>query len=168
MIDGIFFYHLFYLSSLTENDVEENPLYDRMNSMHNNQPTGIESNVPQRYSLAIRSNLITNPATTTATAASSVVAKPEIITTDPITLSVLSADIENIVQHALDSWKNEARPMNDQTNINQTLPFNNEEEDFLLADLLQRTENEQQNLLLRPLGMQLFVYQGEFCFLFDH
>lgn len=140
--------------SLTENDVEENPSYDRMNLMHNNPMGGAEPNVPQRYSLAIRSNLINTPATTTATAASSVVAKPEIITTDPMTLSVLSADIENIVQHALDSWKNEARPINDQTNMNQTLPFNNnEEEDFLLADLLQRTENEQQqNLLLRPLG----------------
>lgn len=41
--------------------------------------------------------------------------------------------------------------INNQTNINETLPFNSEE-DFLLADLLQRTENEQQNLLLRSPG----------------
>lgn len=140
--------------SLAENDVEENPPCDRIN-----QSTGFESNLPQRYSLAIRSNLITAPATTTQTASSSVVAKPEIITTEPITLSVLSADIDNIVQHAFDAWKNESRPMHNQMNMNETIPFNNEEEDFLLADLLQRSENEQQNLFLRQMGMKFFVHQ---------
>jgi hypothetical protein len=36
--------------------------------------------------------------------------------------------------------------------MNETLPFTNEE-DFLLADLLQRSENEQQNILLRSIGI---------------
>jgi len=36
--------------------------------------------------------------------------------------------------------------------MNETLPFINEE-DFLLADLLQRSENEQQNILLRSIGI---------------
>jgi hypothetical protein len=35
--------------------------------------------------------------------------------------------------------------------MNETLPFTNEE-DFLLADLLQRNDNDQQNTLLRPIG----------------
>ena len=149
----VFFFRIvipFVFYSLAENDVEENPPCDRI---HGNQSTGIESNLPQRYSLALLSNLISTLATTTQTVASSVVAKPEIVTTEPIALSVLSADIDNIVQHAFDTWKNESRPMNNQMNMNETLPFNNEEEDFLLADLLQRSENEQQqNLFLRPLG----------------
>ena len=118
------------------------------------QSTPTEQNLPQRYSLAIRSNMITTPATTTQTAASSVVVKPEIITTEPITLSILTADIDDIVQHAFDTWKNETIPINNQTNNNETLPFNNEEE-FLLSDLLQRTENEQQNMLRRSLGKEI-------------
>ena len=137
--------------------MEENPASDITNLIRSSQSTGIEQNQVPRYSLAIRSNLITTPATTTQTAASSVVAKPEIITTEPITLSVLSADIDDIVQHAFDAWKAETTPINNQTNINETLPFNNEEEDFLLANLLQRSENEQQNLILRSIGKKLIL-----------
>lgn len=42
-------------------------------------------------------------------------------------------------------------PINNQIDLNETLPFTNEE-DFLLADLLQRSENEQQNILIHSLG----------------
>ncbi len=142
----------FYFYRLAENDVEEGPTCDITTLTFSGQSTPTEQNLPQRYSLAIRSNIITSPAATTQTASSSAVAKPDIITTEPITLSVLSADIDDIVQHAFDTWKNEAIPINNQTNINETLPFTNEE-DFLLADLLQRSENEQQNILLRSLGI---------------
>jgi hypothetical protein len=110
--------------------------------------------------------MITNPATTTQTAASSVVVKPEIITTEPITLSVLSADIDDIVQHAFDTWKNETIPINNQTNINETIPFTNEE-DFLLADLLQRSENEQQNMILRSIGKQIPCFINHILYFSD-
>ncbi len=98
---------------------------------------------------AIRSNDIIPPPATTQTA--SAVAKPDIRTTDPITLSVLSGDIDDIVQHALHLWKNDAIAINNRTNTNESSPFINDE-DFLLADLLQRSENDQQNIHLHSIG----------------
>jgi hypothetical protein len=144
-----------YLCRLAENDVEEGPTSDITNVAFTDQSTPIEQNLPQRYSLAIRSNPVTT--TTIQTASSSVVAKPEMISTEPITLSVLSADIDDIVQHAFDTWKNETTPINNQTNMNETLPFTNDE-DYLLAELLQRSENDQQNMLLRSIGNYIKLY----------
>jgi hypothetical protein len=95
--------------------------------------------------------MTTIPTANTQTA--SAIAKPDIITTDPITLSLLSADLDDIVQHAFDAWKNSAMTINNQTNMNETLPFDNDE-DFLLADLLQRGENDQQNILLHSIDNQ--------------
>ncbi len=135
-------FFLFY--RLAENDVEEGPRCDITNLGVSGPITPTEQNLPQHYSLAIRSNGILMP-TTISSQTASAMAKPDIITTtEPITLSVLSADIDDIVQHAFETWKNETAP-------NETLPFTNEE-DFLLADLLQRSENEQQNLHLRSIG----------------
>lgn len=147
-----------YLCRLAENDVEEGPTSDITNVAFTDQSTPTEQNLPQRYSLAIRSNPVTTTTIQTASS-SSVVAKPEMISTEPITLSVLSADIDDIVQHAFDTWKNETIPINH----NDTLAFTNEE-DFLLADLLQRTENDQQNILLRSLGNERQLSQSSVRF----
>ncbi|CAF4020532.1 unnamed protein product [Rotaria sp. Silwood2] len=143
-------------NALTENDVEEGPTCNITTITLNDRSTPVEQNLHQRYSLIIpsptvRSNDMTTASTTIQTA--SAVAKPDIITTDPVTLSVLSADIDDIVQHAFDRWKNDTMPLNNQTNMNETLPFNSDE-DFLLADLLQRSENDQQNILLRSTDNQ--------------
>ncbi|CAF1110177.1 unnamed protein product [Rotaria sordida] len=144
-------------NALTENDVEEGSTCNITTFTLNDQSTSpVEQNLHHRYSLIIpspaaRSNDMTTASTTIQTA--SAVAKPDIITTDPVTLSVLSADIDDIVQHAFDRWKNDTLPVNNQTNMNETLSFNSNE-DFLLADLLQRTDNDQQNILLHPIDNQ--------------
>lgn len=137
----------FPLIRLTVNDVEEGPSCHMMNSNPSGQSTPIEQNLPQHFALALRSN----PITTTqagggAAAASSIILQPDLLTNEPITLSVLSADIDDIVQHAFETWKNEMTE-----NTNETLSYPNEE-DFLLADLLQRSENEQQNIILHSMG----------------
>ncbi|CAF5052167.1 unnamed protein product, partial [Rotaria magnacalcarata] len=70
--------------------------------------TPTEQSLHQRYSLIIASPAVrpndvattSTASTTTTTQAASSVANPDIITTDPVTLSVLSTDIDNIVQHA--------------------------------------------------------------------
>jgi hypothetical protein len=148
---------MFLFFRLAENDVEEGPTCDITTLTFSGQSTPTDQNLHQRYSLivaspAVRSNDVTTiPITNTQTA--SAIAKPDIITTDPITLSVLSADIDDIVQHAFEAWKNSAMTMNNQTNMNETLPFNTDDE-FLLADLLQRSENDQQNILLHSLDNQ--------------
>jgi hypothetical protein len=41
--------------------------------------------------------------------------------------------------------------------MNETLPFTNDE-DYLLAELLQRSENDQQNMLLRSIGNYIKLY----------
>jgi len=63
----------------------------------------------------------------------------------------LSGDIDDIVQHALHLWKNDAIAINNRTNTNESSSFINDE-DFLLADLLQRSENDQQNIHLHSIG----------------
>jgi len=137
-----------FLFRLTVNDVEEGPSCDLTNINHSGQSTPIEQHLPQHYTVALRSNPIT---TNQASGSSSIVIQPDMLSNEPITLSVLSADIDDIVQHAFETWKNENISANNQTNINETMTFANEE-DFLLADLLERSENEQQNMILRSIG----------------
>lgn len=140
---------------LAENDVEEGPTCDITTFSLSDQSTPAEQNIHQRYSLIIasptgRSN-DTTVAPTATTQTASAVAKPDIITTDPITLSVLSADFEDIVQHAFERWKHDSISTNNQNNANETLPFNTDN-DYLLAEFLQRTENDQQNMHLHSIG----------------
>ncbi|CAF1166698.1 unnamed protein product [Rotaria magnacalcarata] len=143
-------------NALTENDVEEGPTCNITTFTLNDRSTPTEQSLHQRYSLIIASPAVrpndvattSTASTTTTTQAASSVANPDIITTDPVTLSVLSTDIDNIVQHAFDRWKNESMAMNNQPSImNESLPFNND--DFLLADFLQRSENDQPHVVLR-------------------
>ncbi|CAF4362947.1 unnamed protein product, partial [Adineta steineri] len=127
-------------NALTENDVEGNPSCDITTVTLNNPSAHNESNRHEHYSLivaspAMRSNDVMAPTTTAQTAASAAAAKSDVMTTDPVTFSVLSADIEDIVQHALHVWKNDAIVINNQNNTNEALPFNNEE-NFLFADFL--------------------------------
>ena len=140
--------------SLAENDVEEGSTCDITALNLSDQSTPVEQNLRRRYSLIIasptgRSSDMTTVPTTTQTA--STIANSDIITTDPVTLSVLSTDIDHIVQHAFEAWKNDTIQINNQTNMNEILPFHNDE-DFLLSDLLQRSENDRQNILLRSIG----------------
>jgi hypothetical protein len=122
------------------------------------QSTPSEQNFHQLYSLIVASPAVRSSDIATVTTIASAAAKPDIITTDPVTLSVLSADIDDVVQRVFDTWKNETMPIDTQMNMNETLPFNNDD-DFLLADILQRSENEQQAIFLRSIGNQVISHE---------
>ncbi|CAF0782676.1 unnamed protein product [Adineta steineri] len=148
-------------NALTENDVEGNPSCDITTVTLSSPSAHNESNRHEHYSLivaspAMRSNDVMAPTTTSQTAASAAAAKSDVMTTDPVTFSVLSADIEDIVQHALHVWKNDAIVINNQNNTNEALPFNNEE-NFLFADFLQRNSDEQQNSFIHPMDNQAHI-----------
>ena len=137
---------------LAENEIEEDPAYDFTGLTLDTPSTPTEQNLHQRYQLfaaplALRTSEIpVAPANTTVTVAAS---EPAATSADQVTLSVLSADIEQAMQRTLDTWRNEAMPAH-----NQPMIFN-PDDDYLLADILQRSENEQQNLFLRCLGIDL-------------
>lgn len=86
------------------------------------------------------SNGVTTNVTTNSSAAT---AKPDTTSADQTTLALLSADIDNVMQRTIDAWKNEAMS-------------NNHSDDYLLADILQRSEHEQPNMFFRCLGLSLF------------
>ena len=145
---------------MAENDVEGDPAYDISALALDGPATPAEQHVHQRYPLfaaplAIRSSEIpVTPANVTVTIAAPV-SEPVATTPDPVTISVLSADIDQVMQRTIDTWRNEAMPGNNSTEYNPPLAFN-PDDDYLLAEILQRRENEQQNLFLRCLGIDRF------------
>ncbi|CAF1442576.1 unnamed protein product [Adineta ricciae] len=146
-------------NALTENDVESGTARDITTVTLNNQSTPNDQNHHQHYSLVVASPAsrlndiaASSVPTTTQTSASTLV-KPDGIAPDPITLSVLSADIDDIVQHALHVWKNDTLALNTSNHSNEILPFTNNE-DLLLANILQRTSTDQPNAHLQPMDNQ--------------
>ena len=126
----------------------------------NNQSTPNDQNYHQHYSLVVASpasrlsDIAASSAATTTQTSASTLMKPDGIASDPLTLSVLSADIDDIVQHALHVWKNDALALNTSNHSNEILPFTNNE-DLLLANILQRASTDQPNALLHPMGMSI-------------
>ena len=137
---------------MSENDVEAGRTCDITTLNLSDQSTPAEQNPPQRYSLIVTSPSVrSNELTTPATAAATTLTKPDIITTDAATLNAISADFDSAMQRTIDAWKNETLPTTHPTSSKEPFAFN-DDEDFLLADILQRSDNEQQNMLLRSLG----------------
>ena len=84
-------------------------------------------------------------------------AQPDITSADQLALSVLSPDIDHVMQRTIPAWKNEAISTNN-TNHHNQLSRMDHSDDYRLADILQRNENDQQNMFLRCLGtIQLYL-----------
>jgi hypothetical protein len=98
---------------------------------------------------AVRPN---DTATVTATMTSTGIAvKPDVTSSDRARLNACSTDIDHVMQRTMDIRKTDTRVDNNST---VPSPFN-PDDDFILADILQRSEIDQQNILLRCIGIDL-------------
>lgn len=131
--------------------MEDGHVYDFSALALSGQSTPTEQNLHHLYqriitSPAVRASDGSSANTTNATAAvttATAMPKPDTNIVDQTTLSLLSADIDDVMQRTIDAWKNEAMSNN---------PSNHPEE-YLFADILQHNELDQQTMFLRCLGM---------------
>jgi hypothetical protein len=137
------------ISSLGENDVEEDST-----SPSSGQLTSSEQNLYQHCSP--RLNQIQAARSSTVSAA----AKSNSITTDPIISNISSDENDNEVQCAFNASKYET------TTFHNTLPFIIDE-NMMLANILERNSNDEQNIILQSNGIYFtFDLKKKLLFLF--